>query len=142
MIALRLEVVPPVRHEPLAPTGDAMPNSHLSMIATPHAQRLSDECQLSFAAAASCFVLGSFGMTASTLAPGSTQLGALLVVALFYLLLGLAGLRRDSLSSSCPHNPRFFRQGPKIASLKRNGSPALIRTRDEAVSARRCVTRT
>lgn len=53
------------------------------------ANRLNSECRLSLGAAIACLLVGAGGWAVNHVSPGSTTLGALLAVGVFYLLLGL-----------------------------------------------------
>lgn len=54
--------------------------------------RFNDESKLCFWAAMGCLVVGTIGWLVNYIAPGSTMLGALLLVGCFYLFLGLTSL--------------------------------------------------
>ena len=55
-------------------------------------ERLNDESKLSFAAAAGCFAVGLPAGACSHLLPDGWHLDAVIVIGVFYLLLGLGGV--------------------------------------------------
>ena len=66
-------------------------NSTINPIVS-YAKTLNDASRLCFGASASCFVVGTLGWIVNFLAAGTTMLHGLLVVAVFYFLLGVINL--------------------------------------------------
>lgn len=63
----------------------------MKSIAT-YAETINDASRLCFGAAISCFVVGTMGWIANYFVEGTTMLHGLLVVAVFYFLLGVVNL--------------------------------------------------
>lgn len=55
-----------------------------------------DECKLSLAVAGGCLVAGACDFIANRVAPGSTSLDGMLIVGVFYLVLGMASYCKSS----------------------------------------------
>jgi len=81
-------------------------------------KRLNIESKLCFNAALACFVLGAAGWIINYFAPDTTRLHGLLVVAVFYSMLGAINLLRGAMSNSTKLDSHTTMQRPVAANVE------------------------
>ena len=75
-------------------------------------KRLNVESKLCFSAALACFILGAAGWIINYFAADTTRLHGLLVVAVFYSMLGVINLLRGAMSNSTKLDSHIAMQRP------------------------------